>query len=148
MGRLLAGVVLGQASLKLAPAVGARGAPPDFLKDVDGGFKGYATIAEGVKIKELAEGLGDAPQDGDLVRFQFAAYLQDGTMLSRMEGSEQKAVLGGREIPPGLEAGLLGMKAGGQRLLVIPPAAGWSTKYRFRHTRDPTPNPNPKPSKP
>ena len=83
MGGILAGALIGQSALFLsAPAAVARGPFPDFLKD---GEAEYTQAANGVRFKDVKDGLGKAPQTGDRVRIQFSAYSKDGTLVSRGE---------------------------------------------------------------
>jgi hypothetical protein len=58
---------------------------PSFILDAQKGLDGYTKLDNGLMIKDVVEGLGVAPKDTDLVRLQFAAYLKDGTLLSRYE---------------------------------------------------------------
>jgi hypothetical protein len=43
---------------------------------------------------------------------------------------EQEFTLGKKQVPAGLEEGVRDMKAGAERLLLVPPELGWSGKYR------------------
>lgn len=44
---------------------------------------------------------------------------------------ERKITLGNKEVPPGLEEGLRGMKVDGERILVLDPNVGFDQKYRY-----------------
>jgi hypothetical protein len=84
----------------------------------------------GVLFKDITEGVGTAPKDGDKLRMQVTMFLQDGTMVTRRDGVEMKGVLGTRELPAGLMDGMRGMKVGGQRIISLPAEVGFSAEYR------------------
>jgi len=112
----------------------------------------------GLRVKEIAGGLGArAVEEGDKLRVRYSVYLQDGTIVSRgqvrlflagvcgrtetvrsrertesmwWQGVEQEFTLGKKQVPAGLEDGVRDMKVGAERLLLVPPEIGWSSKYR------------------
>lgn len=51
-------------------------------------------------------------------------------MNTPRQGVEQEFTLGKRQVPAGLEDGVRNMKAGGERMLFVPPEMGWTGKYR------------------
>jgi len=78
-------------------------------------------------IDDIKIGTGDEVQEGDVVSVHYAGRLQDGTEFdnSRTRGSAFEFEVGGGQVIAGWEEGLVGMKVGGERILVIPPEKGY-----------------------
>ncbi len=74
-------------------------------------------------IDDIKVGEGAAVQDGDVVSVHYAGRLQDGTEFdnSKKRGEPFEFKVGGGQVIKGWEEGLVGMKVGGERILVIPP---------------------------
>lgn len=67
-------------------------------------------------------GTGEGAQLGDTLTVNYTGKLQDGTVFDTSVGKRPiQFVLGAGQVIPGWDQGLMGMKAGGKRLLVIPP---------------------------
>jgi FKBP-type peptidyl-prolyl cis-trans isomerase FkpA len=71
----------------------------------------------GVYYKDLRPGTGDEAAPEDVVTITYAGYLKDGTLFDRQTTPFQRAVAG---FIPGFREGLIGMRAGGVRKIVIP----------------------------
>jgi FKBP-type peptidyl-prolyl cis-trans isomerase len=84
--------------------------------DKDGKLKNM--VIEDVKMGEGAE-----VKNGDVVSVHYIGTLQDGTEFdnSKKRGQPFEFTVGGGQVIKGWEEGLVGMKVGGQRILVIPP---------------------------
>ena len=80
-----------------------------------------------VSIEILTEGEGQEVVTGDLVTVNYEGRLEDGTVFdSSYERDEPFTVpLGQGQVIQGWEQGLIGMKVGEKRKLVIPPALGY-----------------------
>jgi len=78
-------------------------------------------------IDDIKIGTGAEVQAGDTVSVHYAGRLQDGTDFdnSRSRGAAFEFVVGGGQVIKGWEEGLVGMKVGGERILVIPPEKGY-----------------------
>jgi len=78
-------------------------------------------------IDDIKIGTGAEVQVGDTVSVHYAGRLQDGTEFdnSRSRGAAFEFVVGGGQVIKGWEEGLVGMKVGGERILVIPPEKGY-----------------------
>lgn len=74
-------------------------------------------------IDDIKEGEGKAVQKGDTVSVHYAGRLQDGTEFdnSKKRGAPLDFKVGGGQVIQGWEEGLVGMRVGGERVLVIPP---------------------------
>ncbi len=87
------------------------------------------STASGLKYAELAAGEGEAVTAGDVVRTNYTIWVQGAQdaeyIASSLEGEPLSFVQGaGEAVFPGWDEGMLGMKAGGKRLLIVPPALG------------------------
>jgi len=80
-----------------------------------------------LKIEDLAEGTGDGAVAGDTVSVHYTGWLTDGTKFDSSLDSGQpfEFGLGQGEVIQGWDEGVAGMKVGGKRKLVIPPAMGY-----------------------
>lgn len=78
-------------------------------------------------IDDIKIGTGDEVVAGDVVSVHYAGRLQDGTEFdnSRTRGAAFEFQVGGGQVIQGWEEGLVGMKVGGERILVIPPEKGY-----------------------
>lgn len=87
-------------------------------------------IPENLKITDVKVGTGPAAKKGDTIVLHYIGKLKDGkkfdSSLDRNEPFEFK--LGAGMVIKGWELGMLGVKAGGVRKLVIPPELGYGKK--------------------
>lgn len=97
----------------------ARQARANALIDASNGINQL----ERMVIDDITIGTGEEVQDGDVVSVHYAGRLQDGTEFdnSRTRGTAFEFKVGGGQVIKGWEEGLVGMKVGGERILVIPP---------------------------
>ncbi len=82
------------------------------------------TLPSGVQYMDLVVGTGASAEKYDDVLADYTGWLSDGTQFesSHDEGKIPLSfTLGTAQVIPGLDAGILGMKAGGKRRLIIPP---------------------------
>ncbi len=81
------------------------------------------TTQSGLKYADLKEGSGAEATAGKQVTVHYTGWLQDGTKFdsSRDRGEPLPLTLGAGQVIPGWDEGLVGMKVGGQRQLIIPP---------------------------
>jgi FKBP-type peptidyl-prolyl cis-trans isomerase FkpA len=80
--------------------------------------------ASGLYLKDLTVGEGPEAQAGDLIRVGYTGWLPDGRIFdSRPSSAPVEFPLSG--LIGGWQEGVPGMRPGGERLLVIPPALGY-----------------------
>lgn len=81
-------------------------------------------------IEDVTVGTGDAAKVGDTVVVNYVGTLQDGTEFdnSKKRGEAFTFEIGEGRVIKGWEEGLVGMKIGGQRILVIPPEMGYGNR--------------------
>jgi peptidylprolyl isomerase len=81
-------------------------------------------------INDIVEGEGPAVKDGDQVSAQYVGALYDGTEFDASwdRGQPFDVTVGGGTVIAGWDQGLVGMKAGGRRELIIPPDLGYGAQ--------------------
>ncbi len=96
------------------PAVGAAAA-------------GIVTTPSGLAYQDLVAGSGSTPTAGKLVKVHYTGWLQDGTKFdsSLDRGQPFEFSIGAGQVIPGWDEGVMTMKVGGKRKLVIPPQLGY-----------------------
>jgi len=94
-------------------------------------------VADGWKVVELERGYGEPAQTGAWVRFNYTGWFHDPKATdSKGEQFDSSAdrgepfvfQLGKQRVIMGWEAGLLGMRSGGKRRLIVPPQLGFGDK--------------------
>lgn len=85
-----------------------------------------------LEIEDLAEGDGAEAKQGDTVTVHYTGWLTDGTKFDSSLDSGQpfQFTIGEGRVISGWEAGVPGMKEGGKRKLVIPPAMAYGEPGR------------------
>lgn len=84
----------------------------------------------GLKYTDVAEGTGATTQNGQMLTVHYTGTLQNGTKFdsSLDRGRPYQFRLGSGSVIKGWDEGLLGMKVGGKRKLVIPAALGYGAR--------------------
>jgi len=132
---LLAGTLL-TAGCATAPA-----ATPEevaFAPSLNVNLSTMERLPSGVYVRDLREGAGAAARSGQQVAVHFVGWLADGTQFDGLASPNMPAEfrLGAGEVIRGWDLGLVGMREGGQRMLVVPAAQG----YGARRTGNVPPN--------
>ena len=80
-----------------------------------------------LQIKDLKVGKGATAKAGDSVTVNYTGWLMDGTKFdsSLDRHTPFKFILGAGRVIQGWDEGVAGMKVGGKRRLIIPPALGY-----------------------
>ncbi len=92
------------------------------------------TTANGLKITELAQGSGTAAKNGDKVSVNYTGMLDNGTVFDSNVDPKFNHVepfqftLGAGMVIQGWDQGVLGMKVGEKRRLVIPASLGYGAQ--------------------
>jgi len=89
------------------------------------------TTADGLQMQDAVVGTGAAAKAGDSVTVNYVGKLADGTTFdaSANHGSSGFTFnLGAGQVIRGWDEGVAGMKVGGTRILVIPPALGYGAQ--------------------
>ncbi|HSJ56186.1 MAG TPA: FKBP-type peptidyl-prolyl cis-trans isomerase [Anaerolineae bacterium] len=101
---------------------------PDSPVEVDAAD--YVESDTGLKYYDLQEGSGAEAEPGTVVMLHYTGWLGDGTKFDSSidRGSSVSFPLGEGAVLPGWEEGVTGMKVGGKRQIVIPPALGYGSE--------------------
>ena len=105
-----------------SPLVAALGMPAE-------GLGKPQTTPSGLTIIDLQEGTGSSAHSGMSARVHYTGWLKNGTEFdsSKTRGPFQFR-MGAGQVIPGWDEGLIGMKVGGKRKLVIPPHLGYGDR--------------------
>src|SRR4051812_48014253 len=91
----------------------------------------YHTKESGLKYADITEGSGEPVKAGDLVEVRYTGWLRDGTKFDSNEGPGGQPftlTVGRGQVIKGWDEGLVGMKDGGKRKLIIPPDLGYGER--------------------
>jgi FKBP-type peptidyl-prolyl cis-trans isomerase len=89
------------------------------------------TTSTGLTYQVVVTGHGPAAVSGQSVRIHETTTLADGTVIysTRTSNKPLKFLLGGNQVIAGVDEGVLGMKVGERRKLVIPPSLSKRSAY-------------------
>jgi len=88
------------------------------------------TSVKELKLEDQLVGTGAEAKAGNTLSVHYTGWLEDGTKFdsSLDYGEPIEFVLGKGQVIAGWEQGLIGMKVGGTRKIIIPPDLGYGTK--------------------
>ena len=82
--------------------------------------------ASGLYVKDVSAGTGAEAAAGSVVEVHYTGWLADGRPFDSSRGKDPLSfAIGAGMVIAGWEEGVAGMKVGGKRLLVIPPALAY-----------------------
>lgn len=83
----------------------------------------YEVSDSGLQYFDFVESDGPQLEEGQLATMHFTIWLEDGTLIdsSLNHGTPIQMIVGGGQTFPGWEEGILDMRVGAQRQIVIPP---------------------------
>ena len=93
---------------------------------------GEITTASGLKYVDLVEGAGASPKAGQTIKVEYTGSLANGTVFESpaRHGGPQEFVIGKGAVIKGWDEGIMTMKIGGKRKLIIPPSLGYGPAGR------------------
>jgi peptidylprolyl isomerase len=88
------------------------------------------TTTSGLKYIDLVVGNGAAPEAGKNIVVHYTGYLADSTKFDSSVDRDEALVfpIGVGQVIKGWDEGLMSMKAGGKRKLIIPPPLGYGER--------------------
>lgn len=88
------------------------------------------SLSPSVEIQEILIGSGEVVRKGALVFYHYKGFLSEGSLFdsTALHGRPFECVVGSKKIIPGMSQGLIGMKAGGQRRITIPPELAYGER--------------------
>jgi peptidylprolyl isomerase len=116
---LVAAVVIPACSQKeMKPAAETKGAPA---------AANTVTTPSGLSYADLVVGKGPTPAPGKAVKVHYTGWLENGTKFdsSLDRGEPFVFAIGAGQVIPGWDEGVMSMKVGGKRKLIIPPQLGY-----------------------
>lgn len=134
MRRLFCGLMMGllagcgAAAVEEAPAVAPESIVFAPVTGVD--VAAMQRLESGLLVRDMREGEGIAARRGDLVGVRYVGWLPDGTMIDAVvpPAAPREFRLGSGDVIRGWDQGVLGMRVGGQRQIVVPPALGYGRR--------------------
>lgn len=94
----------------------------------------YTTLPSGLKYKDEVVGSGPEPKTGQQVTVHYTGWLdQNGNQGKKFDSSRDRGQpfsfqIGAGQVIRGWDEGVATMKAGGRRILVIPPELGYGAR--------------------
>lgn len=79
-------------------------------------------LSSGVYILDRVEGTGEGLVSGDRAYLSYNGWLRNGVLF---DTGQFDFILGTQQVIPGFELGMIGMKVGGVRLIIVPPELGY-----------------------
>ncbi len=81
--------------------------------------------ASGLYYEDIEDGAGEPATAGDDVRVGYSGRLSDGTLF---DSGQFPFLLGAGQVVAGFDEGVTGMRVGGTRRILIPPALGYGNR--------------------
>lgn len=97
----------------------------EFASSLGINLANFTRTSSGLYYEDIAEGSGDPAAAGQEVEVSYAGWLTDGTQF---DSGTFSFILGAREVVAGFDEGVTGMKVGGIRRIIIPPALGYGSQ--------------------
>lgn len=97
-----------------------------------GGPDGAVTAKSGLKYIDEVVGSGETPKPGQMVTVHYTGTLESGTKFDSSvdRGQPYSFKIGSGSVIPGWDEGIMTMKVGGKRRLIVPPSLGYGAPGR------------------
>lgn len=113
------------------PGSTPRATPVSGIPPLPASAQAPQTLAGGLQYVDITVGSGPAAQSGQPLVVNYTGWLQNGTVFDTSIGKQPfPFTLGSGNVIKGWDEGLVGMKVGGKRRLIIPPALGYGSSPR------------------
>lgn len=105
-------------------------APSQEVSTTGADMNSYQTLPDGLKILDEVVGTGVEAKSGDTVTVNYLGTLENGTKFdsSYDRNSPLTTQIGVGQVIKGWDEGIVGMKIGGKRKLIIPPILGYGNQ--------------------
>lgn len=109
---------------------GAAPEPVSYAPAVNVDLEQMQRLPSGVYVRDLRVGEGAPARRGSRMAVHFVGWLPDGTRFDALvpPAPPVEFRLGEGEVIRGWDEGLVGMRAGGQRQLIVPPSMGYGRR--------------------
>jgi FKBP-type peptidyl-prolyl cis-trans isomerase FkpA len=101
--------------------------PPEFDDSLNVNLAAMTRTASGLYYQDLAPGSGNDVKAGEKATVAYSGWLPNG---SKFDSGSFLFTVGAGQVVPGFDEGVLGMRVGGKRKLVIPPELGYGNQGR------------------
>jgi len=95
----------------------------DFVDELEIDLSAMTQTASGLYIQDLTVGDGAVVEAGNIAVVDYAGWLPNGALFD--SGTDAEFPVGTGNLIDGFDEGILGMRVGGTRNLVIPPALAY-----------------------
>lgn len=85
------------------------------------------TTKSGLQYRDLKPGTGRQVKKGDSVEVKYVCTLKNGRMVDDNDGRPYKIKVGAGEVVDGWDEGMVGMRMGGIRKLIVPAKLGFGS---------------------
>jgi FKBP-type peptidyl-prolyl cis-trans isomerase FkpA len=106
-----------------APAASPAIDSTTFAADLAVDLKQFTRMTSGLYFLDAVKGTGVVAAEGRKATFRYAAFLPNGSLVESQRQPLEAEI--GEGMIKGLRFGIAGMRAGGQRRLVVPPALAY-----------------------
>ncbi len=135
---IVGGLGLAAAAACANPAAGPSSGATDPLSATYDGALGiditkYVATTNGAFYFDSVVGGGNVVNTGKTVSLRYVGHLIDATIFDQDTATGTSALaftVGAGTVIPGFDEGLLGMRAGGKRVIIIPPKLGYGSVPR------------------
>ncbi len=112
------------------PAVATRTPPLEFAEELGVDLQAMRRTTSGLYVQDLEEGRGLGARAGHVLLVHYTGWLINGEKFdsSRDRGEPFSFQLGASQVIRGWDEGLVGIRIGGQRRLVIPPDLAYGAR--------------------
>lgn len=111
-----------------APAPAASIEETRFAPSLNVDLSAMTRTPDGLYYRDLLPGAGAEARPGRTVTVRYAGFLPDGTLVDERRASTLSFRLGSPDIIRGWTLGMAGMREGGQRMIVLPPALAYGRR--------------------
>ena len=112
-----------------ATATGSADVAMEYAPELNVNLAAMARLPTGLYVKDLEGGDGDVAVNGRAVRVHYTGWLPNGVQFdSSQNGEPLTFTIGAGDVIKGWEEGVSGMRPGGRRMLVIPPALAYGER--------------------
>ena len=98
---------------------------PDFDSSLNVDLAAMTKLGSGLYIQDLVVGEGESAKTGDVATVGYTGWLPNGTVF---DSGAFSFTVGVGQVVDGFDEGIMGMKVGGKRRLVIPPNLGYGNR--------------------
>ena len=99
--------------------------PPEFDDSLGIDLSTMTKTASGLYYQDLAPGSGNAVKVGEKATVAYSGWLPSG---QKFDSGSFSFTVGMGQVVPGFDEGVLGMRVGGKRKLVLPPDLGYGNQ--------------------